>query len=420
MEQFLLPRWQQQTKSVETERGLKAAESWTCCNRQPCKAATAETRIPDAMKKRDALSQVCLAREQKAINLPITIDPELILQNLSTATLCLDHALCVRYINQSAECLLDVSANRVSGRPVGTILQEANELESVLFDALQTNQPYTRRKDALKLLDGNTITVDYTVTIFSTDESPLLLLEILPQDRYLRIDREEGHRLHEQTTRLMIRGLAHEIKNPLGGIRGSAQLLARELPGEDLDEYTNIIIEETDRLTALVDRLLGPTNQPVTMPTNIHEVLEKSARLVEAEHNLTITRDYDPSIPELSVDPNLMMQAILNVVRNASQVLADTQDPCIQLITRTERQFTIGTNRHRNVVRIDIVDNGPGVPPSISEQLFYPMISGRAGGSGLGLSIAQSIVVRHGGVIECDSQPGHTTFRIIIPLESNL
>ena len=275
------------------------------------------------------LANCCTPQNQRAV---MPIAPELILRNLTSATVCLDHQLRVQFINQSAESLLGVSESRCLGLPVAAVLSDVRELESLLFDALQTNQAYTRRKDTLHLAQGHAITVDYTVSIFDDDEQPLLLLEIIPQDRYLRIDREEGHRQHEQTTRLMIRGLAHEVKNPLGGIRGAAQLLERELPGSELTEYSNIIIEETDRLAALVDRLLGPTTQPKRASSNIHELTERAAKLIETETNLQVTRDYDPSIPELMIDADMVQQAVLNIVRNASQALKGTPEPSLSLI----------------------------------------------------------------------------------------
>jgi two-component system nitrogen regulation sensor histidine kinase GlnL len=216
-----------------------------------------------------------------------------------------------------------------------------------------------------------------------------------------------------------MRGVAHEIKNPLGGIRGSAQLLAAELPDPSLNEYTEIIIEETDRLKTLVDRMLGP-NTPSTMaPGNIHEILEKVRRLIELEvdYPLEVTRDYDPSIPELLIDGDLMFQAILNILRNAMQAMDKRDNARMVLKTRTERQFTIAGLRHRNVLRIQIIDNGPGIPTHLKDHLFLPMISGRPSGTGLGLSLAHTIIHQHRGVIELNSEPGHTEFTIIIPLE---
>lgn len=342
-----------------------------------------------------------------------------ILDSLTSAIICVDHELRLSFINQSAESLLEISGNRSCGHTIGELLISTGELQSVMYDALQTNQPYTKRREQITLLSGHTINVDYSITPISEDEWPKLLVEFHSLDRYLRIDRDEALRDHQQITRQMIRGLAHEIKNPLGGIRGSAQLLARELDDPGQQEYTNIIIDETDRLTSLVDRLLGPKSLPTPTSTNIHEVLERVRKLIEIEcgGKIAFVRDYDPSIPEIFVDGELMMQAFLNIARNAMQSLENTPDPQIQLVTRTERQFTIGARRHRIVIMVDIIDNGPGVPEALKDHLFYPMISGRPEGTGLGLSFAQSIVHQHSGLIEVTSQPGKTDFKIIIPLE---
>jgi len=341
------------------------------------------------------------------------------LDNLNSAVLCLDHKLRIRLINPSAQNLLAISGTRGIDCPLSEYLLNYRAIESVLFDALQTGQPYTQRKAGLTLHNKDQITVDYTVSPMSEGEWPMLAMEIQPIDRLLRIDRDEAVRVHQETTHQMIRGLAHEIKNPLGGIRGAAQLLADELGGKGLDDYTNIIIEETDRLRNLVDRLLGPNRLPNLQQTNIHEILERICALVEAESpGLTITRDYDPSIPDLVADKEQLHQGILNIVRNAMQALTDNLDqPEITLVTRTERQFTIGKVRHRLVARIDVIDNGSGIPEHLHEQLFYPMISGRPNGTGLGLSVAHSIISQHHGLIEFESQPGRTVFSLIIPLE---
>ena len=219
-----------------------------------------------------------------------------------------------------------------------------------------------------------------------------------------------------------MRGLAHEIKNPLGGIRGAAQLLARELPDEGLRDYTNVIIEEADRLRNLVDRMLGSNKLPSLAMTNIHEVLERVASLIEAEAqgSITLVRDYDPSIPDLLIDREQLIQAVLNIVRNALQALSAQSDlrlGRISLRTRTLRQFTIGHTRHRLVVKMEIIDNGPGIPPALQETIFYPMVSGRPDGTGLGLAITQNIISQHQGLIECESHPGHTVFSIFLPLD---
>lgn len=357
------------------------------------------------------------------MNLQTNIVPmaDNILASLSAAIICVDHELRLRFINQSAEVLLEVSGTRYCGHPLSEIFADTSELEPIMYDALQTGQPYTRRRGKIDLPSGHTINVDYSITPISENEWPQLLVELYPLDRYLRIDRDEALRDHQEVTRQMIRGLAHEIKNPLGGIRGSAQLLAKELDDCSQREYTDIIISEADRLTALVDRLLGPKNAPQPVDSNIHELLERATRLIELESEGTIAvkRDYDPSIPEVYIDRELMLQAFLNIIRNAMQSLAGTDNPQITIVTRVERQFTIGSVRHRNVMMIDIIDNGPGIPNDLKDHLFYPMISGRPDGTGLGLSLAQSIIHQHKGLIEVESEPGNTDFTIIMPLEQH-
>jgi two-component system nitrogen regulation sensor histidine kinase GlnL len=224
----------------------------------------------------------------------------------------------------------------------------------------------------------------------------------------------------QETTKAVIRSLAHEIKNPLAGVRGAAQLLARELPDEGLTEYTEVIIREADRLRDLVDRLLGSQQQLSLHDLNIHEVLEHLRMLLQAEteNRITIIRDYDPSLPSLPIDRAQLIQAVLNIMRNALQAAAHIEDCVLTLRTRSQRQFTIGTKRHRLVCRIDISDNGPGVPEELKHAIFIPMVTGRAEGTGLGLAISQSIINRHGGLLECDSSPGNTRFTIYLPMET--
>lgn len=343
-----------------------------------------------------------------------------ILNDLNTAILSLDHELRLCFINPAAESLLELSAKRSQGLTIAELIPAAESVEAILYDTLQTGQQYTQRRAEIHLFSGSQITVDFTVSPSSDDNWPRLLIEFHPLNRYLKIDRDAALQEHQEVTREMIRGLAHEIKNPLGGIRGSAQLLQAELQDAGLEEYTRIIIQETDRLTTLVDRLLGPRNVPDFRMANIHKVLETVRKLIEleAEPPLKINRDYDPSIPEINLDGEMMLQAILNIMRNAMQSLESTPDAEIKIVTRTERQFTIGSTRHRNVLRIDIIDNGPGIPESLKDHLFYPMISGRPNGTGLGLSVAYSIIHQHRGIIEFDSEPGCTRFTIIIPLEN--
>lgn len=342
---------------------------------------------------------------------------ELVLGNLSTAILLLDDKLKILFSNQAAESLLQQSAAHLKNRHLIEVIPNGDDLVETITDAVAANTRYTQRKMSLELPGKDDVTADVTITpIIDVDQ---ILIEFVPMDRYLRIDRDAAINEHHDVTRLMVRGLAHEIKNPLGGIKGSAQLLSKELPSESLQEYTNIIIEETDRLTSLVDRMLGPNTPAQLKPTNIHEVLERVARLLEleAEESLSVLRDYDPSIPDVPIDAEMMVQAILNIARNAMQCLDGTPHPMLTLKTRIDRQFTISGHRHRVILRVDIHDNGPGIPSDIQEHLFYPMISSRPGGTGLGLTFAQSIINQHRGMIEFDSEPADTTFRIYIPLE---
>ena len=343
---------------------------------------------------------------------------EIVLGNLSAAILVISDQRKIVFANQSAENLLRESSTQMIGRYLVGLIANGEELDALVNEATTTNKTFTRRKMPFLLPGKDDFIADVTVTPLIEEQQTLV--EFIPMDRYLRIDRDAAIQEHYDVTRQMVRGLAHEIKNPLGGIKGSAELLARELPNESLREYTNIIIEETNRLTSLLDRMLGPNTPAKKTPTSIHQVLERTAKLIELEtEKVAVIRDYDPSIPELLIDPELMLQAVLNVARNGMQILESTPHPELTFTTRIERQFTINGKRNKVVVRVEIKDNGPGISPDIQEQLFYPMISRRPGGTGLGLTFAQSIIAQHGGMIEFESEPGDTTFSIIIPLEQN-
>lgn len=341
-----------------------------------------------------------------------------LLEHLTTAVVYLDDALRVRWLNPAAEALLAVSNARVHGSRLDSLEGKNGAVAEVLAKARDEFHPFTQREAVLVLAGGEAITVDFTVTPLAEDE---LLLEIEPRDRLLRISREEALVARQETIKVLSRGLAHEIKNPLGGIRGAAQLLERDLPDAQLAEFTRVIVEEADRLRDLVDRMLGPNHLVHHEPLNVHRVLERVRALLEAEHpRVEYVRDYDPSLPDLIGDEAQLIQATLNVARNAVQAMEEsgTQAPRLTLRTRARRQFTLGAERHRLVCDVGVIDNGPGIPASLRETLFYPMVSGRAEGSGLGLSIAQSILHQHLGLIECDSQPGRTEFRLLIPLET--
>ena len=345
-----------------------------------------------------------------------------ILENLNTIILLFDVDLRLRYINPAAEMLFQVSARHILGLEAGSLIQCPGELvESHLKRALKLGRPVTEREISLQLPDERTATVDCTVIPLNPVEGEAgLLLEIRQIDRQLRISREELMLSQHQATRDLIRSLAHEIKNPLGGVRGAAQLLERELADPGLREYTQIIIDEADRLQTLVDRMLGPNKLPEFRQVNIHALLERVRHLVlaEAGARLQIIRDYDPSIPELEVDSDRIIQALLNIARNAARALEGIDDGRIVLRTRILRQFTIANHRHRLVLQIAIRDNGPGVDEKVRERLFYPMVTASEGGMGMGLSIAQSLINQHGGLVECTSEPGRTVFNVLLPLEN--
>jgi two-component system nitrogen regulation sensor histidine kinase GlnL len=265
------------------------------------------------------------------------------------------------------------------------------------------------------------------VIVNQTDDPEHVLIEMIEIEQQTRQDREERTQGQAEANKELVRNLAHEIKNPLGGIRGAAQLLGMELEGllgqrRELTEYTQVIIAEADRLQLLVDRLLAPHRRAhIVTDVNIHEVCERVRSLVVAEHprSLQVRRDYDTSIPEFRGDREQLIQAVLNIAHNAVQALAEriqAGDAVLTLRTRIGRQVTIGKQRWRLALELHIEDNGPGVPEAIRERIFFPLVTGREGGSGLGLTLAQTFVQQHQGSIECVSQPGRTLFTILIPL----
>ncbi len=342
-----------------------------------------------------------------------------VLDNLSSAVLLFDAKLRLIYINPAGEVLFDMSARHILGRGVAGLLPCPNaNVEEKLKRVLHTGHPFTEREMPLSLADGREITVNCSVLPLYRSNAPKeLLVELYQVDRHLRISREEQLIAQNQSVQALIRGLAHEIKNPLGGLRGAAQLLERELSDPELREYTRIIIEESDRLQNLMNRMLGPNRLPDRLPVNIHQVLEHVLGLVlaEAGPSLTVLRDYDPSIPELRADPDQLIQALLNIARNGARAAGSPGRMVVR--TRVLRQFTIGYRRHRLVLQVDVEDGGPGIAPELLDRVFYPMVSGTQGGTGLGLPIAQNLINRHGGLIECRSKPGETVFTIYLPLE---
>ena len=340
-----------------------------------------------------------------------------ILDGLSTAIILLDPQLLVRYINTAGEQLLAQSARRLLAEPL-PFETLSLQVERV-HELLETGHSFTDSEVTLQLSDGTALLLDVTVTALNLESQRFALLELKRVDKQRRISQELQQAAQQQAARELIRSLAHEIKNPLGGLRGAAQLLEKELPDPALREFTQIIIEQADRLRNLVDRLLGPQRPGQHELHNIHEILEKVRRLVSLESGsrVEIIRDYDPSIPDLAMDPEQLQQAILNIVNNALQVLNGSGQ--IRLSTRIGHNISLHGQRHRLVVEIAIIDNGPGIPKELQDTLFYPMVSGREGGTGLGLSISQTLIARHGGKIESNSRAGHTEFTITLPLEKD-
>ena len=345
-----------------------------------------------------------------------------VIDTMMTAVVTLDHHLTVVFINPAAESLLQISSPHAVGRPLQSLILLNEHILAKLDDAITNHQSFTEREVALRLPDSITERVDFTVNIFDQEDlNSCLLIEMQPLNRLQRINQDDESVTRQETAQWLIRGLAHEVKNPLGGIRGAAQLLDQELNSDDLREYTAVIIGEADRLKTLVDRLLGPQRPPNFEPVNILKILERVVQLLSAEYPDQIhwVRDYDPSLPDLEADENLLIQAMINIVRNACQALAETPEAKISLRTRAMRQYTIGNVRHRLVLHIEIIDNGPGIPKELAERVFFPMISGRAEGTGLGLAITQNIINQHHGSIQVETRGGQTCFSIYLPFSQS-
>lgn len=334
---------------------------------------------------------------------------------LTTAVLVLDEQLIVRYANASAESMFATSRRLLTGLTITDVLPADRALVSLFKEAITENK-IVQEHDLLLHHGADTASrVALTASPIETGVGSLLV-ELVALDQRLKIDREEKLTEQRELNRELFRNLAHEVKNPLGGIRGSAQLLERELSDPELREFTQVIVKEADRLQTLVNRMLAPQRMPHFQRMNIHEVLERVRSLLVGEFHggITIKRDYDISIPELSADPEQLIQAVLNVARNAAEAMQGKGT--VVLGTRIARQVTIQRERFRLAVLVSITDNGPGVPPHLKERIFYPLVTGRAEGTGLGLSIAQEYVGHHHGAIEFDSRPGHTCFTLVLPL----
>jgi two-component system nitrogen regulation sensor histidine kinase GlnL len=362
---------------------------------------------------------IALIEAMKTMNIG-ELDSSSILEQQTTAIVCLDPQLRIVYMNTAAEILFSVTARKTIGQDIHSSLFTAEKLDEQLRDVLHNERTYTEREVSLWRPGlENPPTVDLTISaVLLKAQQHGLMIELQHIDQQVRLARGNSMLSRQAFSRDLLRGLAHEIKNPLGGLRGAAQLLEKELADPSLHEYTDIIIREADRLHSLIDRMLGPNSRPKPACVNIHEILQYVRKITEAEapSGVQIYSDYDPSIPDFNVDRDHFVQVFLNLIGNALNALNGQGN--IVLRTRIQRYLTIGNKLHRLVGCFEIKDDGPGIPDNIKDSLFYPMISGRPEGTGLGLSIAQTLVNQHGGLIEHHSKPGSTVFTVLIPLDT--
>ncbi len=349
-------------------------------------------------------------------------DPATLLELLATAIVVVDRDDVVGWINAAAADLLATGQSAAKGRRLATIIAGGGQIDALIARSRESGEPLALRGFELTPLARGDVRYQADLSLTPLAGSAALtgcvLVEISDTTRPSRITRDAALLAQQGGSRVMARQLAHEIKNPLGGLRRAAQLLERELPTEELKEYTRVIIGEADRLCALVDSLLGPARPIRRELVNVHELFDRVYWLARAEapEGVAIERDYDPSLPSLELDRDLMVQAMLNLARNAVQVLGDRG--ALVMRSRALSQATIGAARHRIVASLQFEDNGPGVPVELGETIFYPLVTARAGGTGLGLAVAQDIATRHGGIIEFDSRPGRTVFSLLLPMEN--
>jgi two-component system nitrogen regulation sensor histidine kinase GlnL len=347
---------------------------------------------------------------------PRDFDAGTLLDLLATAIIVVDAGGVVRWLNAAAGDLLATSPAAACGRRLATLLADGTQVDSLILRCRASGEPLAMR--GFELVPAARSDSHHLADItFTPVADASVLLEIADTTRPSRITRDTALLAQQGGSRVMARQLAHEIKNPLGGLRGAAQLLERELPTDELKEYTRVIIGEADRLCALVDSLLGPARPIHREPVNVHELIDHVYRLARAEAPaaVAIERDYDPSLPLLALDRDLMVQAMLNLARNAVQALGERG--ALTMRSRALTHATIGAEKHRVVASLQFEDNGPGVPAELGETIFYPLVTARAGGTGLGLAVAQDIATRHGGIIEFDSRPGRTVFSLLLPME---
>ena len=334
---------------------------------------------------------------------------------LATAVFILDPGMTVRYVNPAAENLFELSRKNVVGADVRSLLVGGASLADTVGSAIGTQATYVEHEIELSAPGRGRHRLACTITPVEV-EGLSALVEFREIDSQRKIAREERILHEQQLNRELIRNLAHEIRNPLGGIRGAAQLLEHELERRELREYTEVIRKEADRLQLLMDRLLSPHRMPQPVPVNIHEVLERVRSLIIAEYpdTLQVQREYDASLPDLLADKEQLIQAVLNIVRNAAQAMDGRGT--ILLRSSIARRITLAKKRYRLGILVEIADDGPGIPADLQNKIFHPLVSGREGGSGIGLMIAQTYINQHRGLVEFESRPGHTRFSLLLPI----
>ncbi|CAH9062776.1 Sensory histidine kinase/phosphatase NtrB [Pseudoalteromonas holothuriae] len=342
--------------------------------------------------------------------------------NLATCILLLDDKFTIQYANNSCSELFGLGLKRLIGQPLNDIFSHHHiDFERLAQYALEDGVDCQQHRVDVVFIDSRAATLNLHARRIHHQSNAFILLECRRIDDEVRFDQASNQRHQYHAARTLIRGLAHEIKNPLGGIRGAAQLLQYESCQQERDQCAQLIIEQADRLTELVDRLLGPSQLPNKAPCNIHQTLESVVKLsmLDNASQVSLRKDYDPSIPDIVIDQAKIQQVVLNIVRNALQALEGNDEGNITLTTRIKHRMRQGKRLMKKALLIQIIDNGPGIAEELKDTLFYPMITNKDGGSGLGLSIAQTIVEQHGGLIDCDSWPGHTEFNIYLPFDNN-
>ncbi len=351
----------------------------------------------------------------------INLSPFQLRNMLKTVVIIIDEYFDILYVNDAALAMLETGVKHIHDRKFYEFFLE-NGIERSTFEAAMLHrEDFSETEVQLFFKDGRCILTDITATCFEAEQQRMMLLEIKQIDKQKKIAQETMQYAQQQAAKELVRGLAHEIKNPLGGIRGAAQLLEKELINPEQKEFTQMIVDQSDRLRSLVDRLLGPNSLPEMKWINIHKVIENVRTVINADtmQEIEIERDYDISIPDVFVDPDMLEQALLNIARNSMQSLKSgaTKNALIKLKTRIERQTVIKGKRHKLCALISIIDNGPGIPLELRDTIFYPMVTSKRNGSGLGLSIAQTLTDHHEGKIDVASYPGHTEFTLHLPIK---